>query len=37
MVYLNGAFHWSALSLLYWSTVFPVAIFHVIIGKILFH
>ncbi len=37
MVYLNGAFRWSALSLLYWSTVFPVAIFHVIIGKILFH
>ncbi len=33
MVYLNGAFRWSALSLLYWSAVFPVAIFHAIIGK----
>ncbi len=33
MVSLNGAFRWSALSLLYWSAVFPVAIFHAIIGK----
>ena len=33
MVCLNGAFRWSALSLLYWSTIFPVAIFHAIIGK----
>ena len=33
MIYLNGAFRWSALLLLYWSAVFPVAIFHAIIGK----